>query len=190
MIIGILALQGAVAEHQAMLEQCNVESKLVKNNSDLENIAALIIPGGESTAIRKLLVRENMLETIKAMVKQGFPVFGTCAGLVLLSQPESLDGLENSNVCRNGFGRQKDSFEEELNFKGLDKPFLGIFIRAPYLCEVGDDVEVLAKTTDDRIVAAREKNILTTAFHPELTADPRIHQYFIEKIVKPAIITK
>lgn len=183
MTIGILALQGAVAEHQNMLEKCQVESHLVKNRSDLEDISALIIPGGESTTIKKLLVRENMLAPIREMVKQGFPVFGTCAGLVLLSQPESLDGLEKTCVCRNGFGRQKDSFEEELTFKGLDKPFLGIFIRAPYLCEVGPDVEVLAETADGRIVAAREKNILTTAFHPELTGDPRIHQYFIDNFV-------
>jgi len=148
----------------------------------LEGLAGLIIPGGESTAIKKLLVREEMLLPLKEMVKAGFPVFGTCAGLVLLSQTDSLAGFDGQ-VVRNGFGRQQDSFEESLSVVGLDEPFLGIFIRAPYLESVGSEVKILAKTDDGRIVAASQKNVLVTAFHPELTADPRIHELFINEIV-------
>lgn len=181
MIIGVLALQGAVSEHQEMLKKCQVESRLVKEKNELKGLNGLIIPGGESTAIKKLLVREGMLEPLREMIQQGFPVFGTCAGMVLLAQPESLNGLD-VKVVRNGFGRQKDSFEQSLNIEGLAKPFLGIFIRAPYLSEVSPDVKVIAKTEDNRIVAAQYKKILVTAFHPELTDDPRMHQLFIDMI--------
>ncbi|MFH5810240.1 pyridoxal 5'-phosphate synthase glutaminase subunit PdxT [Companilactobacillus sp. FL22-1] len=183
MIIGILDLQGAVAEHQQMLKQCQVASRLVKTPADLKDLAGLIIPGGESTAIKKLLIRENMLEPLKAMVAAGFPVFGTCAGLVLLTQTESLAGFDGE-VVRNGFGRQKDSFEEDLTVLGFDSPFVGIFIRAPYLKSVGSKSQVLAKTDDGRIVAAIQDNLLVTAFHPELTADTRFHQLFIQACVK------
>lgn len=182
MIIGILALQGAVSEHRDMLLKCQVTPRLVKEKTDLDGLDGLIIPGGESTTIKKLLVREKMLTPLKEMIAQGFPVLGTCAGLVLLSQKDSLDGL-NATVVRNGFGRQKDSFEESLKIKGLDEPFSGVFIRAPYLEEVGSEVEILAKTESGKIVAARQNNVLVSAFHPELTTDPRFHQMFIEEII-------
>lgn len=182
MIIGILALQGAVSEHQVALEKLAVASNLVLKPTDLQGLDGLIIPGGESTAIKKLMVRENLLEPLKQMVAQGFPVFGTCAGLVLLSQTDSLNGL-NGEVVRNGFGRQKDSFEESLTVTGFDTPFMGIFIRAPYLSSVGEGVQVLAKTDDNHIVAASKQNVLVTAFHPELTADTRFHELFIHEFV-------
>ncbi len=182
MVIGVLALQGAVSEHQRMLQQCGVDSILVKHQSDLTGIDGLIIPGGESTAIRKLLVREDMLENLKELVNDGLPILGTCAGLILLVQSESLAGLD-AKVVRNGFGRQKNSFEEPLELKGIDHDFNGIFIRAPYISEVGPEVEVLAKTDDGRIVAVREKNVLATAFHPELTDDSSVHELFVKSIV-------
>lgn len=181
MEIGVLALQGAVSEHIEMLNQLQVDNKLVKILSDLEGLDGLIIPGGESTAIKKLLVREQMLEPLREKIAQGFPVLGTCAGLVLLAQPDSLNGL-NASVMRNGFGRQIDSFEENLTVTGLDQPFLGIFIRAPYLENVGKEVQVLAQTDDGRIVAASQRNVIVTAFHPELSGDTRIHELFLQLV--------
>lgn len=183
MAIGVLALQGAVSEHVAMLEQCGVDVKLVNELPDLADLDGIVIPGGESTTIRKLLVREQMLEPLKQLVQEGLPVFGTCAGLVLLAQPESLAGLDGI-VERNGFGRQRESFETALNVDGWQTPFHGVFIRAPYLESVGPAVTVLAKLENGRIVAARQQNVLVTAFHPELTGDRRFHQLFVEELVK------
>ncbi|WP_203650042.1 pyridoxal 5'-phosphate synthase glutaminase subunit PdxT [Secundilactobacillus yichangensis] len=184
MIIGVLALQGAVSEHIKMVTDCGATPRPVKTKADLQDLDGLIIPGGESTTIRKLLVREQLLEPLKALVQQGFPVFGTCAGLVLLAQSESLAGL-NGTVVRNGFGRQRESFETELTVKGWSKPYHGIFIRAPYLSEVQQPAKALVTLADGRIVAAQQNHVLVTSFHPELTDDTRFHQYFIDQIVRP-----
>ncbi|GAA3616705.1 pyridoxal 5'-phosphate synthase glutaminase subunit PdxT [Secundilactobacillus similis] len=185
MKIGVLALQGAVSEHLAQLQQCGVTGRPVKTPADLAGLDGLVLPGGESTTIRKLLVRENLLAPLQELVKQGFPIFGTCAGLVLLAQPESLNGIKGTMI-RNGFGRQRESFEADINVAGWSKPFHGVFIRAPYFETVGDAAKPLATLPDGRIVAAVQGNILVTAFHPELTADHRFHQYFIDQLVKTA----
>lgn len=182
MVIGVLALQGAVSEHVNMLSQCGVRAKLIKEPADLQDIEGIIIPGGESTTIYKLLVREQLLQPLKNLIQNNFPVFGTCAGLVLLAQQESLGGL-NGKVKRNGFGRQRESFESLIDVEGFTEPFHGVFIRAPYLKEVGSDVKVLATLIDDRIVAAQQKNVLVTAFHPELTMDNRFHELFVKQMV-------
>lgn len=181
-VIGVLALQGAVSEHLKMVTACGVTARPVKTEAELKNLDGLIIPGGESTTIRKLLVREQMLEPLKELVQQGFPVFGTCAGLVLLAQPDLLNGL-NGTVVRNGFGRQRESFETELTVQGWSKPYHGVFIRAPYLSAVQEPAEALVTLDDGRIVAAQQDHVLVTAFHPELTGDERFHRYFIEKMV-------
>ncbi|MFT8824839.1 MAG: pyridoxal 5'-phosphate synthase glutaminase subunit PdxT [Liquorilactobacillus mali] len=182
MVIGVLALQGAVSEHVNMLSQCGVRAKLIKEPADLQDIEGIIIPGGESTTIYKLLVREQLLQPLKNLIQNNFPVFGTCAGLVLLAQQESLGGL-NGKVKRNGFGRQRESFESLIDVEGFTEPFHGVFIRAPYLKEVGSDVKVLATLVDGRIVAAQQKNVLVTAFHPELTMDNRFHELFVKQMV-------
>ncbi|WP_456300134.1 pyridoxal 5'-phosphate synthase glutaminase subunit PdxT [Secundilactobacillus angelensis] len=182
MVIGVLALQGAVSEHIKMVTACGVTPRSVKTQADLKGLDGLTIPGGESTTIRKLLVREQMLEPLKKLVQQGFPVFGTCAGLVLLAQPDLLNGLKGT-VVRNGFGRQRESFETELTVKGWSKPYHGIFIRAPYLSEVQQPAEALVTLADGRIVAAQQNHVLVTSFHPELTGDTRFHRYFVEKMI-------
>ncbi|KRM10749.1 pyridoxal 5'-phosphate synthase glutaminase subunit PdxT [Paucilactobacillus suebicus] len=181
MVIGVLDLQGAVSEHVNMLTQCGVDTKLINELPDLDGIDGIVVPGGESTTIRKLLVREQMLAPLKQLVAEGFPVFGTCAGLVLLAQKESLNGLDG-DVERNGFGRQRESFEAKIDVNGFDTPFHGVFIRAPYLKSVGNSATVLSKLEDGRIVAAKQENVLVTAFHPELTNDARFHQLFIDLI--------
>ncbi|GAX04878.1 glutamine amidotransferase [Secundilactobacillus pentosiphilus] len=185
-IIGVLALQGAVSEHLNMVTACGATPRPIKNPTDLKDLDGLIIPGGESTTIRKLLVREQLLDPLKGLVQNGFPVFGTCAGLVLLAQPESLAGL-NGTVVRNGFGRQRESFETELTVAGWSKLFHGIFIRAPYLSEVREPAKALVTLADGRIVAAQQDHVLVTSFHPELTSDTRFHQYFIDQIVTPSL---
>ncbi|WP_311406856.1 pyridoxal 5'-phosphate synthase glutaminase subunit PdxT [Liquorilactobacillus uvarum] len=182
MVIGILALQGAVSEHVNMLKRCNVQTKLINKPSDLHGIKGIVIPGGESTTIRKLLVREKLFEPLKKLVQHNFPVFGTCAGLVLLAQSDALNGLDGE-VKRNGFGRQRESFESLIEVADFTKPFPGVFIRAPYLEKVGTDVTTLATLTDGRIVAAKQNNVLVTAFHPELTKDIRFHKLFVKQIV-------
>ncbi|WP_429971553.1 pyridoxal 5'-phosphate synthase glutaminase subunit PdxT [Fructilactobacillus sp. Tb1] len=180
MKIGILNLQGAVSEHQAMLQQLSVETTLIKNPSDLAGIDGLVLPGGESTVMRKLLVQNHLFAPLKELIQAGLPTFGTCAGMALLSLPESFNMIDGV-VVRNGFGRQKQSCEELINVTGLDAPFNAVFIRAPYLESVNDDVEVLA-TTDDKIVAARKNSVLVTAFHPELTNDTRMHEMFLKMV--------
>ncbi len=180
-MIGILSLQGAVPEHQRMLSELGVKSRLVKDQSDLKSLDGLIIPGGESTAIKRLMVDNGIFETIKALIADGLPTFGTCAGMVLLSQPETFNMI-SARVVRNGFGRQQQSFERPLAFQGLKDPFHAVFIRAPYLEAPGQDVKTLAKI-DDRVVAVSKDNVLATAFHPELTNDPRLHDYFLTHFV-------
>ncbi|KRK34665.1 pyridoxal 5'-phosphate synthase glutaminase subunit PdxT [Loigolactobacillus bifermentans] len=179
--IGILALQGAFTEHARALQALGVTTTFVRTAADLTDLDGLVLPGGESTTMRKLLTRENLLAPLRQLIHQGLPTFGTCAGLVLLSQPDALNGL-TGDVVRNGFGRQRESFETELTLQGLAQPFPAVFIRAPYLKTVGPDATVLAQI-DHRIVAAQQANVLVTAFHPELTADTQLHAYFLKHFV-------
>jgi pyridoxal 5'-phosphate synthase pdxT subunit len=184
MKIGILALQGAVREHCNSLRSCGVEPVEIRYREQLSEVKGLIIPGGESTTVGKLLIKYEMLEPIVAMGRQGFPIFGTCTGLILLAkeiigsdQPRL--GLMDITVERNAFGRQIASFEKDIDIPELGPPqFHAVFIRAPYITEVGQGVKVIAQL-DEKILLARQKNFLAAAFHPELTEDFRIHLYFI-----------
>ncbi|WP_053955159.1 pyridoxal 5'-phosphate synthase glutaminase subunit PdxT [Inediibacterium massiliense] len=188
MIVGILALQGAFIEHANIFKKLNVNSILVKNKEDLEKINALIIPGGESTSIGKLLDAFHIKSSLEEKIKEGLPVWGTCAGMILLAKKILNDDrihmpLIDITVIRNGYGRQLGSFCIHEKIKGIEKPFPMVFIRAPYIDEVGRDVEILGKV-DEKIVAAKQNNILVTSFHPELTDDFRMHQYFLNMIKK------
>lgn len=186
--IGVLAIQGAVDEHIQMIESAGALAFKVKHSNDLAGLDGLVLPGGESTTMRKIMKRYDLMEPVKAFASKGKAIFGTCAGLVLLSKEieggeESL-GLIEATAIRNGFGRQKESFEAELNVEAFGEPaFEAIFIRAPYLIEPSNEVAVLA-TVENRIVAAKQANILVTAFHPELTNDNRWMNYFLEKWYK------
>ena len=184
--IGVLALQGAVREHMDQIELVGCEAVVVKEANDLIGINGLILPGGESTTIRKLLDRFHLLEPIQRLAKQGLPMFGTCAGLILLAGEivgyESPHlGVMNVVVQRNSFGRQVDSFECELTISKLEKTVPAVFIRAPHIISVGEDVEVLS-TYQERIVLARDRHFLGCSFHPELTKDITILQYFVDMI--------
>jgi 5'-phosphate synthase pdxT subunit len=188
--VGVLALQGAFIEHFYVLKKFDfVEPIFVKRNEDLDNIEGLIIPGGESTTIGRLLERYNMRDNLKEKILNGFPVFGTCAGLILLSKKIEQDyeqpllGVLDVVIKRNAFGGQKESMEIDLNIKGFDSPFRAVFIRAPVIKEVGNGVEVLA-TLDEGAVFVKQGNILGASFHPELTEDLRIHKFFIDIILK------
>ena len=183
--IGVLALQGDFAEHAAMLRRLGVESREVRVPGDLEGLDGLVIPGGESTTIGKLLETYALLEPVRDLGASGFPIWGTCAGLILLASdvgaPQPLLGLMDMTVERNAFGRQTDSFETDLDIDGLPGgAFHAVFIRAPIVSGIGDNVEVLAKLDDGGIVAVRQGNLLGTAFHPELTTDARLHSLFVE----------
>lgn len=186
MKIGVLALQGAVAEHIKSLQQAGADEVVaVKWPQDLEGLDGLVLPGGESTTIGKLMNKYELMEPVREMAKRGVPMFGTCAGLILLSnringQDWAHIGALNALVDRNSFGRQVDSFEADLNVQGLegDEPYPAVFIRAPHIMEVGDNVDVLC-TYNDRIVTARQGNLLGASFHPELTDDVRLHKYFL-----------
>ena len=186
MKIGILALQGAFEEHAKVLENLGVVSVEIRNLDDFQqhqsDLSGLILPGGESTTMGKLLRDQNMLVPIREAILSGLPVFGTCAGLILLakeitSQEESHLGTMDIVVERNAYGRQLGSFYTEAECKGVGKIPM-TFIRGPIISSLGEDVEILA-TVDDQIVAALEKNMLVTSFHPELTDDVGLHQYFI-----------
>lgn len=185
--IGILALQGAFEEHKMMLERLGAECYELRQQSDLmtHSLDGLIIPGGESTVIGKLLRELDMFDWIKLRIQEGLPVFGTCAGMILLAkhivnEPYTYLALMDINVTRNAYGRQLGSFQVMEDFQGIGSVPM-TFIRAPYIQEAGKDVEILAKV-DGRIVAARQKNMLVTAFHPELTIDSKIHEYFLEML--------
>ena len=189
MKVGILALQGAFIEHANTLINLGAEPVLIRNSEDLKNIDGLILPGGESTAIGKLLIDLHLLSPIKNLIEQGLPVFGTCAGMILLAKNLSNDsrkhlGTMDITVKRNAYGRQNDSFSTREDFKNIDSKVEMVFIRAPYIESVGPNVEVLAKV-DSNIVAAREKNMLVTSFHPELTSELSGHKYFLD-IIKEA----
>lgn len=184
MRIGVLSLQGAFIEHEKVLKKLGCETIQVKKKEHMDEINGLIIPGGESTTIGKLLNEFKLTELIKEKAQNGMPVFGTCAGLILLakdivSSDQPRLGLMNIVAHRNAFGRQVDSFETDLDVKGLEpEPVKAVFIRAPYIKEAKRGVEVLA-SVNDKIVLAREKNFLAAAFHPELTEDTRIHRMFL-----------
>ena len=184
--IGVLALQGDFREHAGILRTLGVEPVEVRAVEDLEGLAGLIVPGGESTTIGKMLVSSGLLDGIRSFFYKGGPVWGTCAGMVLAASAttgprQPLLGLMNALVERNGFGRQVHSFETEIEVEGFEEPFTGVFIRAPFFEDVGPGVEVLSRV-GERVVAARGENILVTAFHPELTDDARFHEYFLREV--------
>ena len=182
MKIGVLAVQGAFAEHMAILEAIGIEGVEVRLPSELEDLSGLILPGGESTAQRRLIDRWGLREPILELARSGAPIFGTCAGLILLSRDiadgdESVFPLLDVDVRRNAFGRQLDSFETDLQVPVLgDQPVHAVFIRAPVIERVGPGVDVLARLNDGRVVAVRERNVVATAFHPELAGETRFHR--------------
>jgi 5'-phosphate synthase pdxT subunit len=180
--IGILAVQGDFAEHGTMLRSIGVEPVEVRLPADLEGVSGLILPGGESTAIRRLINRWGLRQPILDLAESGAPLFGTCAGMIVLSKDiaagdEPVLPLLDVTVQRNAFGRQLDSFETDIAVPVLgDQPVHGVFIRAPVIERVGPDVDVLARLENGRIVAVRERNVVATAFHPELAGEPRFHR--------------
>jgi 5'-phosphate synthase pdxT subunit len=180
--IGILSIQGAFAEHEAMLASIGAEAVSVRLPEHLDGLAGLILPGGESTTMRKLIDRWGLHGPILETADRGVPILGTCAGMILLAT-EISDGdaavfpLLDVTVKRNAFGRQLDSFESDIDVPVLgDMPVHGVFIRAPLVERVGDGVDVLARLDDGRVVAVRQGNVLATAFHPELAGEPRFHR--------------
>jgi pyridoxal 5''-phosphate synthase, glutaminase subunit Pdx2 len=182
MKIGVLALQGDFAEHVAMLREIGVEPVEVRLPGDLEGLSGLILPGGESTTMRRLIDRWGLREPLLEFAATGAPVFGTCAGMIVLSK-ELADGeapilpLLDVTVRRNAFGRQLESFEGDLTVPIVgDQPVHAVFVRAPIIERVGPGVDILARLDDGRIVAVRERNIIATAFHPELAGEPRFHR--------------
>jgi 5'-phosphate synthase pdxT subunit len=184
--VGILALQGDVQEHAKILRRLGVEPVEVRTVEELKGLAGVIVPGGESTTIGKMLVSSGLLDGLRSFFYKGGPVWGTCAGMVLAASAttgprQPLIGLMNALVERNGFGRQVHSFEKDLDVDGFDEPFTGVFIRAPFFEDVGPGVEVLSEV-EGKVVAARGENILVTAFHPELTEDTRFHEYFLKEV--------
>ncbi|ENK0837545.1 TPA: pyridoxal 5'-phosphate synthase glutaminase subunit PdxT [Clostridium botulinum] len=190
MKVGVLDLQGSVAEHMKILEKIeNVEPVRVKYKEDLDNIQGIILPGGESTTLGKLLKDFNIYDTLKEKIEKGLPVWGTCAGMILLAkdiqgQEESYFKVIDIKVKRNAYGSQLNSFSIEEILEDIDKePIELVFIRAPYITTVGSNVTILKKVRKN-IVAAKEKNVLVTSFHPELTEDTRFHKYFIDKFIK------
>ena len=192
MRVGVLALQGAFREHIEALRRLGAETVEVRLPEQLEGLDGLIIPGGESTAIGKLAVKYGLQQAIRQFAATGNPVYGSCAGMILLSNDVGRDqpllDLMDVKVERNAFGRQLDSFETELVVPALgEERFPAIFIRAPKIESVGEGVEVLAKLEDGTPVAARQGNMLVTAFHPELSGDLRFHKYFLDMISQPAI---
>jgi 5'-phosphate synthase pdxT subunit len=190
-VVGVLALQGDVREHLAALSAVGADAVPVRRASELDHVDALVIPGGESTTIGKLLVTFDLLEPLQKRVRDGMPAFGSCAGMILLAD-RVLDGTDDQvgvggldiTVRRNAFGRQVDSFEGDVAFAGLDDgPVHAVFIRAPWVEDLGDSVVPLARVSDGqaagRIVAVRQGPLLATSFHPELTGDFRIHELFL-----------
>lgn len=194
MKVGVLALQGDVREHISALIACGVHPTTIRRPSELAAINALVLPGGESTTIAQLAEIFGLLEPLARRIAAGMPVYGSCAGMILLAD-EILDAKEGQKtfgglditVRRNAFGRQVDSFESDIAFNdGSTDLIRAVFIRAPWVERVGKDVEVLA-SVDTHPVAVRSGHLLATSFHPELTADHRIHRYFIEEVAKPAL---
>lgn len=196
MKVGVLALQGDVREHLASLQSCGVEAVAVRRAGEIEDIDALVLPGGESTTIAQLAEVFGIYDLIKDRIAKGMPVYGSCAGMILLAEEildakqgqKSFGGLEIT-VRRNAFGRQVDSFESDIEFADGSKDLIrAVFIRAPWVENVSDSVQVLA-SVDSHPVAVRSKTAFATSFHPELTGDDRIHRYFIEQVARPALET-
>jgi 5'-phosphate synthase pdxT subunit len=200
-VVGVLGLQGDVREHLRAVRECGLDSVLVRRAEELAEVDALILPGGESTTMSWLLVAFDLMEPLRVRLAEGMPAYGSCAGMILLCR-EILDGRPDQRqlavldavVRRNAFGRQVDSFEADLDFAGiLNGPVRAVFIRAPWVEQVGSDVEVLARVPEvavagsaaGRIVAIRQGSVLATAFHPELTGDRRVHQLFCEMVTSP-----
>ena len=184
--IGVLALQGAFEEHLACLSRLKVEASEVRLPEEFDGLNGLVIPGGESTTMARLMRDYGLTAPLRKLIQSGFSVMGTCAGMIILSHKiadvgaPTLDVMD-INVHRNGFGRQIDSFETMLSIPVIgEAPFPAVFIRAPFIEHVGRGVEVLARLSDGTAVAARQDNILALSFHPELTADLRLHAYFLE----------
>jgi len=193
MRVGVLALQGDFREHLFALEECGVSASIVRRPSELAAVDALVLPGGESTTIANLARSFDLFEPLKARIVAGMPVYGSCAGMILLADrvldaaagQETFGGLDIT-VRRNAFGSQVDSFETDLDFAGItNPPVRAVFIRAPWVESVGQTVEVLA--TFNHAVAVRQNALLATSFHPELTGDNRIHRFFIESVARPAL---
>ncbi|MFD0712865.1 pyridoxal 5'-phosphate synthase glutaminase subunit PdxT [Paenibacillus sp. GCM10027626] len=183
MKIGVLALQGAVTEHMRSIEAAGGEAVAVKLTEQLEDLDGIIIPGGESTTIGKLMRKYGFIEALQQFSKQGKPLFGTCAGLIVLAkqiegQEETHLGIMDITVARNAFGRQRESFETDLPVKGIDEPIRAVFIRAPLIKEAAPGVDVLS-TYNGEIVTARQGHLLACSYHPELTDDYRLHAYFL-----------
>ncbi len=188
MKIGVLASQGAFIEHIKALHKLDIEAMPVRLPGELKGVDGLILPGGESTTISKLIDAYDLMRRITSLAREGIPIFGTCAGMILMAKQISGNsmtslGLMDITVKRNAFGRQVDSFETEINVPALGKvPFPAVFIRAPIIENYEKNVEVLAKLKDNIVVAVKQGNLLATAFHPELTDDLRFHQYFVDII--------
>jgi 5'-phosphate synthase pdxT subunit len=194
-VIGVLALQGDVREHLIALAAADAIARPVRRPEELAEVDALVMPGGESTTISKLAVLFGLMDPLRERVAAGMPVYGTCAGMIMLAD-KILDGRDDQEtvggidmtVRRNAFGRQNESFESAIPFRGLEgEPVNGVFIRAPWVESVGASVEVLAEVPaadgpDSRIVAVRQGNLLATSFHPELTGDHRVHEYFVRMV--------
>lgn len=184
--IGVLALQGAVREHVQIVEKLGCVAVPITRVEDLAGLDGLVLPGGESTTMRKLLDRYELLEPIRSLANKGLPMFGTCAGLILLARDvidyEPHLAVMDVKVARNSYGRQVDSFEVPLTIKGIGEGIPAVFIRAPHIVSVGEGVEILA-TYDDKIVLAQDGHMLGCSFHPELTEDTRIMEYFINNMV-------
>jgi 5'-phosphate synthase pdxT subunit len=187
MNVGVLGLQGAIREHVRSLKRLGVDARIVKRPRDLEGLAGLILPGGESSTMT-LLGEDGILERLRAMAAEGFPLFGTCAGMILLAreaegrQRPGLDAIDIT-VARNASGRQVDSFETSLDIEGIGPDVPAVFIRAPYVTRVGAGVTPMARH-DGFVVMARQGRVLAASFHPELTDDLRVHRYFIEEMVQ------
>ena len=195
MKVGVLALQGDVREHLQSLLACGVEAVAVRRAQEIEDVDALVLPGGESTSIAQLAEVFGIFDLIKDRIKNGMPVYGSCAGMILLADEildakvgqKSFGGLDIT-VRRNAFGRQVDSFESDIAFNdGSGQMIRAVFIRAPWVEKVSDSVEVLA-SVETHPVAVRSRTALATSFHPELTGDHRIHRYFIEQVARPALL--
>lgn len=189
--VGVLALQGDTREHLAALREAGAGAGTVRRLSELDAVDALVIPGGESTAMSHLLREFELLEPLRARIAAGLPCYGSCAGMILLAteindagtpgrEAVPLKGIDMT-VRRNAFGRQVDSFEGDIDFEGLDTPVHAVFIRAPWVERVGPDVKVLARAAD-HIVAVRQGSMLATSFHPEMTGDRRIHKLFVDSL--------
>jgi pyridoxal 5'-phosphate synthase pdxT subunit len=189
--VGVLALQGDTREHLAALAEAGAEAITVRRRAELDSVDALVIPGGESTAMSKLLREFDLLDPLRARLADGMPAYGSCAGMILLATEiadagvpgrEALPlGAIDMTVRRNAFGRQVDSFEDDVDFEGLDAPMHAVFIRAPWVERVGDSVEVLARAAGHP-VAVRQGRTLATAFHPEMTGDRRVHRLFVDSL--------